>query len=936
MKKTILLVFITLLLFSCSKYVSVNIKELEKPLPHDTEVTIGKLKNGLQYYIRNNNKPEGEIEFRLIVKAGSLQETDEEQGIAHFVEHMAFNGSKNFKKNEIIEFLQSSGQQFGPDLNGYTSYDHTLYRFRVTRDQPGIIDNSLLILKDWASGIRFREDDVNAERGIIVEEWRLRKNVWGRLRKKFRPVLFNDSIHVRRDPIGKIEIIQNVQANQLKRYYQNWYRPELIGIIVVGNVADMNIEEKIKAVFSDLVNASSAPLIKPYIIQPHKEPKHGAISDPEFTQSELWIYQKHPAIPFQTEQDFRNHLMEDLYVSILDTRLSTIDSVDSFIVKGGYKKCSLTSSDLCHLARIRIKGNYFEKGMHQILQETEKLKRFGIFESEVERAKKVILRQVKSAVLERDNTLSDLHVDLIKSHFFNNDIILSADERYRLVKKYLPTITPKNINTLRGKFNVEKDRVTVVFGNDKDSSSLPDKLMVKKLYQVVKFEQLKPYLDEVSDLPFFTEQVEKGQIIEEMYEQKIGVTTWKLSNGGQVVIKPTDFKKDEILLNLYIPGGYSILEEDNFRSVLLLGKVIFNSGIGPFSRNDLIKRLIFKKVKGDVYIEDRRHGFWGETSPEDLEIMTQLIRVAIAQPRFEKAIFEEQKQNLVEKFSNSAKTANWKYANSVLTYLIPNNGFAGYPSGDDISRINYQTFQTVGEKLFLNRGEFTLVVVGNVDLKELRELVEKYIASYQVNGKPVPLKDMNLYPLKGPHRIVVKENLENKSQIYIRISNEDQYDYQREQEYLALVQIMNIRINREIREKLGLIYSAKTSFQFFDFPKPASAFHINIFGCAPDNVDQVIAELKKIIDDLKENPVSAQQAQNIKKILQKLYEKQIKNNWYWLNSLKKMLTSQQDIVKIPDWEKYLDEISPETLHEAAKKYLNEENFFVGILMPKEK
>lgn len=933
MKKFILLPITLMLFFSCSYHVKPDHEELIKPLPAAPDLRIGALDNQFRYYIRKNSNPKNGIMFQLVVKTGSLHETQEESGVAHFIEHMAFNGTKHFKKNELTALLQSWGQQFGSDFNAYTSYDRTVYRFRIPDNQPETVDKSFVILKDWASEIRFEKEEVDLERKVIIEEWRLYNNELQRNEDKFRSALYNNAIYSERFPIGKRSSIERLQPDQLRNFYSKWYRPENMALVVVGDVNIAKMEMKIKEVFSDLSNTEKNASQLDLSIPPHEDFSYNIISSSQLTDPKIAIYQKAAKDAFQTENDFRNRLIEGLYLTIVNERLQRFDMSTTGIKKARYERCHLTPYDSCHVTRISIKDNRFENGFHEIIREFEKLRRWGVYRSELDRAKKTVMRHVKSEYLERDSVRSeDLFGEIIEA-CFNDNVVLSIEDRYRLTKKYLRTISLEDLNDLRNIYNTTDNQSIAVYSHTDDLGFIPLKQDVKNLYRSVRFENLEPYEDDVSDLPLFTEQIEKGRVIEEKRHDNVGVISWKLSNGGNVYIKPTQFKKDEVLLGIDAPGGLSIIDKDVYRSMELLSRVLFKSGIGPFTRNDLIKRLIFKNIKGDVYVGNYSHGFYARTSPDDLRVLFQLMHMTLNQPRFVKEVFEEEKKARIEELENNSKSAFWKYRQAIFTQSGLDSEYARMTTADDLEHISFETFNRVAKSLFQNRGEFNLVIVGNVDPGELKKLVESYVASIPVTGKLKRLKDLQARPKPGKKRIEVFENPENRSHIYIMLPTPFGFQTERELEYLSLIQVMQMMIDTKIREELGYVYWSNAGYHFYKGPGPASMLNINV-SCAPQNVEPVIKELKNLMVRLKQKPVSNEMINALNKAQRQRFEDRIKNNSFWKNEILTFVSYDQDINKIPGWGEYFQHLTPEMLQASANKYLDEDNQIISILMPK--
>jgi zinc protease len=920
-------------LAGCSQHIAPSQTELKKLLLPDIALKTGILKNGLKYSLRENQIPSNEVEFRLVVNAGSIHESDRQLGAAHFIEHMAFNGSENFSKNDVIEFFRSTGSEFGPDLNATTGYEQTVYKFKIPADKPELISRAFIVLKDWASGIRFDPEDVNSERNIIIEEWRMRKSAWERSWKKFMPDLYNHSIHARRHPIGDVDVIRSISPEELKRFYNTWYRPDRMEIVIVGDISVPIIEEKLITSFNTLKTPGDFSVAGNDGIPPHKETKFQLVRDPEMTEPSILVYQKYKRHPDVSERDFRLKLMNGLYVSILHRRINTKDPLQRSYKNAGYHQCELSPEVACHYFHISVKGHQFRKNLHEIFQEAERLKRYGVFESELEREKKVILHEAKSAYDERQNKESDDHAaDLVKSIYLS-DTKISDETRYRLTEKYLPTIGIADINDLRSRYNRPSDRVIGIFFGAGAPDELIDGSQVNKMYRAVQLEPLTPYLDEVSDLPLFPEQLEKGSIIKETVIEEIDVTVWELSNGGKVYLKPTDFKEGEILFRLSSPGGLSILRKEDIRTVYLMGKVVEKSGIGPFKRSDLIKRLIFKDFKLAPFTNAYEHGYWGSTSKEDIETTIKVMRLMLTQPRFNEDIFEEEKQDLIEELKDKQETANWKYWQALRTKSIPNNPYNQLVTAAEIEKLTSTQTRSALLRLLENRGDFSLVIVGAFNIDELRPIIETYIASYPVSPNPPAINDLNLEAVKGKHRFALNENIEEKSQVFVRISHLYDYTVKRAQRFWAISQALQIRIAQNLREKQGLIYAGSATGEFMHDIKPNSYIYFH-FDCAPKNVEKVISGLKEILEEFRNSPPKNELIEKIKKAQNNILSKAEQTNQFWRTYIGFQVSFNQRLGDLANFKKHIGSLAPETFHKSTKKYLDDENFFVYVLNPK--
>jgi zinc protease len=936
MKKILLVISLVLFTVSCSRYVEVDSVQLKVNLPMDDRIMTGVLENGLTYYLRKNQHPADEAVFRLIVGVGSVQETEQQLGAAHYVEHMAFNGTRHFAKNDLVEFFEAAGMGFGPDLNGHTSWEETVYKFRIPLNKPEIVAKAFLVLGDWMDGLTFDPLETEKERGVVIEDWRRLRGVYSRAyQKHYYPKLFNYSRHAERHPIGDLSVLKNITVNELKQFYLDWYQPKHMALIIVGDIDPAAMKTRITKAFSRIKNRKDAPQLVKYPIPDHRGFLYTTISDPETKGSVIQIIQKNPVREAKTESDFRDYLIERLYLSILNTRIQVKEKKGSAIVAGSkYVKFKQPRFLPHHTFLIGIKENRYKEGLREAFVELEKIKRFGFHESELERAKKEIRKNTKIYLREKDNKTNKELIPPLVDAVIRGNAIVSEETYYNLVEKYLPNIRLEDLNQARSKYNINYNRMIAVIGTEKAQDSFPSHADAISLQKEMKMMALEPSLDEVSDLPFFTGQIEPGKIVAEEKLAKIGVTVWQLSNGITVVLKPTKFKAEEILINAYSPGGYSMIAKEEYWSSTLSTKVFMRSGVGPFKRTDLIKRLIFKNVEINPYIDYYEEGVSANASPEDLEILLQLIHLGVTQPRFDSDIFAESATNFTDHIKNNQDTADWKFSSELKKTLFPQSHWLFTPTLQDAAMLNAEASRKNLLIRLQNTGDFTFQFVGNFELDWIKPLVLKYVATLPA-GQKEQIRDLNINSPQGRFRVVVNENIENKSEIDINLHHEFPYAEQTLLELATLAQLINQKIVREIREKQSLIYSGRVNFWIGIGPRPYSRFHFYTV-CAPENAETVISEYKRILQELRSNLVADDQLEGVKKNFQNRIKNNLVTNKYWARKLKLIMSQNGDPNQIMESAQWVDQITPETVRGSAEKYLKPDNVIIGILNPKTK
>jgi len=585
-----------------------------------------------------------------------------------------------------------------------------------------------------------------------------------------------------------------------------------------------------------------------------------------------------------------------------------------------------------HTFLIWVKENRYQDALREAFVELEKIRRFGFHESELERAKKEMRNNAKIYLREKDNKTNEEVAQRLVDAVIREIPNLSEQAYYNLAKKYLPNIRLEDLNLARSKYNINYNRMIAIVGTEKAQASFPSHADARSLQDAMKMTALEPALDEVSDLPFFTGQIQPGEIIAEKKLGKIGVTVWELSNGITVVLKPTDFKKEEILINGYSPGGYSMIRREEYWSATLSAGVFLQSGVGPFKRTDLIKRLIFKNVKINPYIDYYEEGVSGHASPEDLEVLLQLIHLGVTQPRFDREIFAESATNFTDHVKNNQDTANWKFFYQWNKTVFPQSHWLILPTLQDAELLNPEVTRENLLMRLQNTGDFTFQFVGNFELDWIKPLVLKYIATLPA-GEKEEIGDLKLNSPAGRFKVVVNENIEPKSEIYVILHHDFPYAEQTLLQMGTLAKLINQHITRDIREQQSLIYSGHVKPWMGIGPRPSSRFVFHAV-CAPENAETVISEYKRILQELRSHPVDDDQLEGVKKYFQNLIKNKLITNAYWAKKLKLSMSQNGDpnqIVKAAQW---FDQITPETVRESAEKYLQPDNLIIGILHPK--
>lgn len=909
---------------------------LGSKLPVNPRVKIGKLENGMDYYIMQNKKPENRAEMRLVVNAGSVLESDAQQGLAHFCEHMAFNGSKNFQKNELVEYLESIGMRFGADLNAYTSFDETVYMLELPMDDEDIVDKGMMVLVDWASGLSFDHEEIDKERGVILEEWRSRKGAGSRMRDKQFPVLLKGSKYANRLPIGQPEILENFEYETIKKFYRDWYRPDLMAIVAVGDFDVAKMEQKIKDNFGSIPPHANPPERTKFEVPDHDELLFAIASDKEATSTRIALYHKMNPKVDRRVIDYRQSMMEQLYSRMLNDRYGELTQKANppFIYASSGKGGFVRMKDI-YVLNTTVKDGGIEKGFEALLTESKRVKDHGFTETELERAKTNILRRMEQSYNEREKTPSARHAAEFSRNYLTEEPIPGIEVEYELYKKYLPTITIREINKLTEQLMPAKNRVVTVSMPQNDGVSEPTEADLRGVFDRVEAMTLKPYVDEVANKPL-TEVPEAGVTVnaKKTYDD-IQVEEWTLSNGIRVLLKQTDFKDDQVLFGAVSPGGNGHIADEDFVSGSMATTVVSLGGLGEFDNIKLRKALTGKVANVTPQISGEYEGFSGNAAPKDLETMLQLVYLYFHQPRKDETAFQafqERMAGLVANFSNQPERVFFDTLTTTLSCYHPRSKPV---SKEWLESIDLdKAFEFYGDR-FKDASDFTFFFVGNFKPEELQPMVETWLGALPVTGRKETWKDPHVDSPKGVIKKEVRKGIDDKSMVAVVFSGDFDWNYDNRYALSSLNQLLTMKLREEIREEKGGTYGVGVRANADKYPE--SEFSVMIqFGTSPDRVEELTATLFKVLEDVRTNATDEETVKKIQEIQRRARETNLKENGWWLGRLRGAMNNNEPLNDFMQYDEKVDGLTAEILLEAAQKYMPMDNYVQVVLYPEEK
>lgn len=914
--------------------------EMSKTIPIDSNVKIGTLPNGLTYYIRKNVEPKNRAELYLANQIGSIVENDDQQGLAHFTEHMAFNGTRDFPKNDLINYLQKAGVRFGADLNAYTGFNQTVYQLPLPTDSTAVFEKGFDILSNWAGYLTYDDKEIDQERGVIIEEDRQRgKNAQERMSKQLLPVLLANSRYAVRIPIGKTDIINNFQHQTIKDFYHDWYRPNLQAVIAVGDFDVAKVEQLIKDNFSELKNPTNERKREQYGIPDNQEPLVKVVTDPEFPYNVASVTYKHKSEPMTTEAGLKDKMMTSLINTMLSNRLTEIVQKGNapFIFAQsnfGAFQGGLVDLDAFSSVAVSKDAAGLEAAIKAVVSENVRMKKFGFTQSELDRAKINLQTSNDKQYKEKDKTKSAVFVQKYLSNFLNKEAIPSIDYVHSFYINNLNSLSLENINKLAATFVTDDNMIATIQAPEKEKANLPTEAAYLTWIKSAGAD-VTAYVDNTVTKPLMATKPAAGTVTAEKKIDAIGVTELTLSNGVKVVLKPTDFKNDQIIFSATSKGGTSLASDADFRSAEMASQLVGSSGIADFDENQLGKLLTGKVANVNPYIGTYREGMSGSASPKDLETAFQLVNLYFTAPRKDEGVLKTQLESMKTVLSNRSDDPNSVYQDTASAVLNSYKKRAQIIKISDLNQINLDKAIGFYKSRFANASDFTFTFVGNFKVEEIKPLLTTYLASLPTTGAAENFKDLGLEPLAGDITKKVYKGLEDKATVSLVYHGDYDYSDKNNLQLDALKEALNIKILERLREKESGVYSPRVSVNYENEPKSQYTISID-FSCAAGNVDKLIAAANDEVAKLKASGATADDIQKFKAEENRQYELQQRENGFWLGYLQDAYNNGKNPTEVLNYLKTLDQITLASTKSAANQYLKSNNYIKLILLPEKK
>jgi zinc protease len=909
---------------------------LSQQIPVDPEVVVGTLPNGLRYYVRANGKPAHRVELRLVVKAGSVLEDDDQQGVAHFVEHMEFEGTRHFPRQGIVEFLGSLGLGIGADANAATSYDDTQYTLRVPTDVPGALDRALLVLEDWAQGASFDQDGIDRERGIVLSEWRMNLGAGERTTDKIRRAQLEGSRYADRPPIGKPDVLERVPHEALTRFYRDWYRPNLMAVIVAGDIDRDAVVTMIKGHFSALANPSPARPRPAFDVPDHPGTRYAVVTDKETTATQVELTDLRPARNQGSVGGYHALMVDQLFGGMLSTRLDELSQREHppFIKAAadrGLFPMPRTKDEAILEALVSNEG--VTRGLEALVTELQRVARFGFTATELARAKQAMMAGYERVVTESPDRESASRADEYTRNFLQGEALPTIWQELAFHRRFVPGITLREVNALTSDWFPDQNRLVVVSAPDAAGVALPDQAQLAAAVKSAAAKRLEPHVDAGAGQALMDAPPPRGAIVKTTARSD-GTTEWTLSNGATVVLKPTTLKEDQILFRAAAPGGTSLAGDAEFIAARVADDVVPAGGVGRFDAVMLDKILAGKAVAVTPFIGDVEEGMGGGSTPQDLETMFQLVYLRFTQPRADPTAFAAMASQARGLLANRIASPDVVFNQTIDAALSRNSPRRRPETPATVDTWNLAASLAFYKARFADASHFTFVFVGSFTPETIKPFVETYIASLPATHAHETWRDLGIAAPTGVVDKAIEMGIAPKSQVAIVFSGPFEYDDAHRLALRTMTMLLQSRLFDSIRQELGGTYSITATPGAAKVPRPEYSVRIE-WTCDPARTATLVQRVFEEIESIKATYLSRDQVGRIREALLREYELNSQDNGYFLNEIARRYADGgvADVAGVGNLPDQIAALTGAAIQQAAQTYLNAGNYVKVTLMP---
>jgi zinc protease len=913
---------------------------LSQQMPVDPEDVVGALPNGLRFYVRPNPRPARQAELRLVVKAGSVLEDDDQRGLAHFVEHMQFEGTRHFPGQGINSFLGSLGLSIGADANAATGFDETQYTLRVPTDVPGALDRALTVLEDWAGGATFDPSGIERQRPIVLAEWRMNLGADERTGEKVRHVQLEGSRYADRGPIGSPDVIQHAQREQLLRFYTDWYRPDLMAVIVVGDVDRNEVAALIRQHFMPLTNPEPERPRPNFDVPEHPDTRYTVVTDKETTATAVQISNLRPARNQGSVGGYRDIMLDQLFAAMLGARLDELSQsgnppfLDAAADRGLFPAPRTRDQAI---VQALVSNDGVTRGLDALVTELQRVARFGFTATELDRAKQGNMAASERVVTESPDRESSSRADEFTRNFLEGEALPTIWQELAFHRRFLPGITLSEVNALAGDWFPERNRLVVVSAPQAAGVVLPDETQLAGAVRNASEKGLTPYVDAGAGHTLMSAPPPRGSIVKTTLRPEAGITEWTLSNGATVVLKPTTLKADQILFRAAAPGGISLASDDDVIAARVADDVIAAGGAGRFSAVALDKILTGRALGVRPFIDEFDEGMRGGSTPQDLETMFQLLYLRFTQPRADPTAFAAMRSQAQALLANQLASPDVVFNRAVQAALSGDNPRRQPETPATVERWNLDKALAFYKARFSDAGNFTFVFVGSFTPESIRPLVETYVASLPATRAHETWRDLGIAPPRGVIERTIEKGIAPKSEVAIVFTGSLEYDDADKLAFETMVLVLQSRLSDAIREELGGTYSITATPETRRIPRPEYQVRID-WTCDPARAASLVQRVMQEIAFVRQTLLPPSQVARVRDVLLRDFDRNSQDNRYLLGQISRRYEEGNAanvgaVVQLPQ---RISELSGYAIQLAAQKYLDAGNYVQITLVPEMK
>jgi zinc protease len=928
-------IFTLMLILSGSVLLQGQTYDLKQMPPLDPKVRTGVLPNGMHYYIRANKIPEKRGEFYIANNVGAILEDDDQNGLAHFTEHMSFNGTDHFPKKGILDYLATIGVKFGTNVNASTGLEQTVFNVsNVPLKREGILDSALMILRDWSHYVSFEDNEIDLERGVILEEWRMYGSAEERMSNKLAPIIYKGSKYAKRNVIGDTAILKHFKYETIKNFYHKWYRPDLQALIIIGDFDENMVEAKIKKLFSVIPKVENPAAKEEYPVPDNTEPLIGTTTDKEATSTSVDVSCKHD-ITKESDKNLgymRLQLIRNLINNMFGKRMSELSRkenppfISAFSYYGGYTRTKDAFTGTAQAA-----NNEGIRALNALLTEMERMKRFGFIESEFERAKADLMKNYESRYMDRDKRKNRELVYPNVSNFLTNNPNPGIEFDYAFTKKMIPGITLQELNTEAKKYFTDENMVVTVTGPEKEGITIPTEADIRKVLAKYKSMKIDPYIDLLAGKKLIEKEPVAGKVVKTSVNKVLGTTEWVLSNGMKIVFRSSDIKEDELLVAGFREGGVSLLKEEDLPSAMVLGDAISQMGVGSFSTTDLEKLMSGKRVNIRIYTSEERDGLSGRVSPKDLETALQLVYLYFTQPRWDATDYKTWMEKMKANYINAESDPRKAFRDTVSLMMANHHSRVIPMSYKMLGKVSLEKLQAIYKDRFSDPGNFTFEFAGKIDPEKVKPLFEKYLASLPSIKRTQAYKDNGIRPPKSEvKRDFSHESKTPRTSVYVNYSGSSPYSADDRILGAAIRHVLELHYIDKIREDEGGAYSIRVQYNVNKLPVPGFNLVVS-FETDPVKADKLIGIVYKEINKMVENGPSEADLQKAKEYFLKQRQEDMKENSWWMSRMDDYYFYKLDF--LTGYDDKVNALNVNSVHDYARKVLTQGNVVQVVMRP---